>query len=223
MNRTRIAATVAAAAVLALTATGTASAAAPSSQDQTFMVGSDQTNLAEITIGGITTSRSTDQAALALANMTVADHQTAQGKLTALAKTKGVTLPATPNAAQQADAAKLKAVDASTYDVTYAQVQVAGHQKALADTDKELTTGTDPDVKAYATATRPVVAMHLQMSQDLLANLGGTPAGVPAGTGGQAGTGHSTNWAGTVGVAALGLLAMAVIAVITRRRTSANR
>ena len=217
-------ATVAATALLAAGASigaPAASAAAPSAQDKTFMGAAAQTNLAEITLGGIVKPKTSNDQTIEVANKTVSDHTTAQSQLTALAKQKGVTLPSAPNATQQAGAAKVSAADASTVDLTYGQVQVQGHQAALADIDKELSSGSDADTKAFATAQRPIVAMHLQMAQSLVAATSGTPSGVPAGTGGQAAAQQdATPWLTTTLWIAGGLLVVLVLAIATRRRSS---
>ena len=193
----------------------------PSQQDQTFMIKNAQTDLAEITIGNIALSRATAADARTLAQTTVSDHQAALAKLQAIAGTAGVELPAEPNAAQQADAAKLKAVDADMFDLTYAQVQVAGHNLSIADTNTELAGGNDPAVLQYAKGYLPVAQMHLMMAQDLLTSLGGSvPGAVPAGNGGTAGTTSQATVAlqMAIGIVGLLLLAGAVVLVIRRRR-----
>ncbi len=211
---------VAAAAALLPVGAGTAvAAAAPSAVDTTFMQKNAQTNLAEITLAGIVESRSKNSGSLELAEKTKADHQTAQAKLTALASKAGVTLPTAPNAMQQSDAAKLKNASDADFDVLYAQIQVAGHQLSIADTNTELSSGSDSDVKDYATTYLPVAQMHLVMAQDLLSALGGSaPTAVPAGSGGAgAATSPATRML-QVGIGLLGLVLIAYAAVVVTRR-----
>src|ERR1700712_3180418 len=107
---------------------GVASAAtvAPGAVDSTYMHDNAQTNLAEITIGKIAETRAQSADTKALAEKTMSDHEAAFAKLKAVAKTVGYTLPDAPNASQQADAAKLKSVSSDQFDLTYAQIQVAG-------------------------------------------------------------------------------------------------
>ena len=215
-------AVVAAMTVLSVGIGGSAYAetAAPAAADSTFMHDNAQTNLAEITIGKIAESRAQSADTKALAEKTMTDHQTAQTKLQALAKSLGFTLPDAPNAAQQADAAKLSSVSQDQFDLTYAQVQVAGHQLSIAGTKTELATGSSAEVKNYATGYLPVAQMHLDMAQALLTTLGGaTPTAVPAGSGGAGATTATSTRLLQLALGVLGLMLFGFAAsTITRRR-----
>ena len=200
-----------------------ATVAAPSEVDTTFMQANAQTNLAEITLGTIVESRGASDATLALAQKTKADHQAALTKLQALAQDLQVTLPTEPNATQQAAAAQLQNASDDAFDLTYAQIQVAGHQLSIANTNTELSSGSDQSVQAYASGYLPVAAMHLTMATDLLTSLGGSvPSAVPAGSGGAgATTSNATLAAETLlGVLGLALLGFAFVSVSRRRRVS---
>lgn len=160
--------------------------AAPSAQDRAFVTANAQTDLAELTLAGIAQSRAQYPATKELATKTAGDHRAALDKLTAVAKTLGITLPTEPNAAQQADAAKLKSVATSSFDVTYDSVQVTGHQLSISDTQTELSGGTDTSVVTYARGYLPVAQGHLTMATSDLQALGGSvPGSAPAGNGGQ--------------------------------------
>jgi putative membrane protein len=197
--------------------------AAPAAADTTFMHDNAQTNLAEITIGKIAESRAQSADTKALAEKTMSDHEAALTKLKAVAKSVGFVLPDAPNAAQQADAAKLTSISQDQFDLTYAQVQVAGHQLSIAGTKTELATGDTAEVKTYADGYLPVAQMHLVMAQELLTTLGGaTPTAVPAGSGGAgATTATSTRMLQlALGVLGLVLLMFAAGTIARRRRTS---
>lgn len=84
-----------------------------------------------------------------------------------------VTLPSTPNAEQPAAAAKLKSMEASTFDVTYDQIQVQGHQASIAVTNSELSAGSDQTVKDHAQFYLPVANMHLVMAPQTGAGIAG--------------------------------------------------
>ena len=196
-------------------------AAAPSSQDVTFMKANEQTNLAEITVGTIAMSKAQDQQTRDLASTTVSDHKAAQAKLMALAASLGVTLPTAPNQMQQQAAAKLQADSASAFDLDYATIQVTGHQLSISDTNAEISSGSDGSVVGYAQYYLPVATMHLKMSQDLVATLTGAPTAVPAGLGGMASAGGSTDPVGVVltGAGVLVLLTASFV-IVARRRTA---
>jgi putative membrane protein len=198
--------------------------AAPSTQDTTFLADNEQTNIAEQSIGALAEQRGQDSGTKSLAQMTSSDHKVAQGKVTAVAKALAVTLPTAPNPTQLAQAAQLKSVSASAFDLTYAQIQVSGHELAVANTQKEISAGSDSSAIAYAKSYLPVAQMHLQMAQAEVAALGGSPTGVPAGTGGMAATGSADRlgWELGIGAGAVILAVGAGVLVRSRRRTAAS-
>jgi putative membrane protein len=194
--------------------------AAPSSQDTSYITSNGQTNLAEITIGELALQRAQNDATRELAQMTLTDHQAALAKLQTVAAQLGVPVPTEPSPEQKENAETLQAVDDASFDLTYAQIQVAGHQKSIAGTNQEITAGSDPAVIGYAEGYLPVATMHLEMAQDALAESGGTPSAVPAGSGGLAATTPSSTvgWQALLGLS--GLLAIVGGLLILRRRHS---
>jgi putative membrane protein len=212
-----VGATVAVLATSAIIGAGAAQAA-PSSQDSAFLADNEQTNLAEQTIGAIALQRGQDSATKDLAQKTVTDHQAAQAKVTGVAQALSVTLPTTPNATQQAQAAQLKAVSTSGFDLAYAQIQVAGHQLSIANTQKEISSGSDPSAIAYAQYYLPVAQMHLQMAQAEVSALGGDPNAVPAGTGGTAASGNTDHRGWEIGIGSGAVLIALGFGLLARSR-----
>jgi putative membrane protein len=208
--------TVAAASVLL----APSATAAPSAQDVTYLKSNEQVNLAEITIGTIALKRATTATARSVATMTISDHQKAMTKVKALAAAEKVTLPTAPNALQQSQAATLKSIATSKFDLTYLQYQVAGHNLSIAATNTEISGGSDAKTVAYAKFYLPVATMHLKMARAGVTTLGGDPNGVPAGTGGQGATTSDaqlrTAWGG--GIIGLVLVALGGVGLIRRRR-----
>ena len=202
---------------------GAAVAAAPNAVDITYVQKNAQSDLAEITIGKIAQGKAQSAGAKMLADKTIADHEAALSKLKPIAADLKATVPTEPNPSQQADAAKLQAVSADQFDLTYATVQVLGHQLSIADTNTELSAGSDAALQGFASGYLPVAQMHLTMAEDLLTSLGGTvPSAVPAGSGGEGG---STSAAMRMVEVAVGLLGMVLLAlggsmVVRRRRIS---
>lgn len=216
-----------AAALAALVTVGGASAAlaaAPSEQDLAYAASNAQTNLAEIAIGTLALERGSNAETLELAEKTLADHTAALALLTAGAAEAGVDLPDAPSPEQQAQAATLKSVSDAAFDATYAQIQVAGHQKSVASTQKQIAEGADPGLIAYATAYLPIAQHHLMMAEKALAAAGGAPAAVPAGSAGLMGTadGSGQPLAWMVGAAGLALIGGGAMALRRRERADAH-
>ena len=218
--KTVFASTAAGAVAIATVLLAPSAAAAPTGQDVSFLKSNEQVNLAEITIGTLALQRATSSTARSVATRTVSDHQKAKAKVTALATAEHVTLPTAPNAAQQAQAASLKTVPTSKFDLMYLQIQVAGHNLSIAATNTEISAGSDARTVAYARYYLPVATMHLKMARDGVAALGGNPSGVPAGTGGEGATTSATTlraaWGS--GIAGIALVLFGGYGFARRRR-----
>ena len=183
-----------------------------SSQDATFLRVTQQYNLAEQTFGQIAQDRGQAAGITQLATATTNDHKNAQTKVAQLASSLGVDLPTTLSSVQQAQADQLKSVASSSFDLTYAENQVAGHQQSIASAQQEISQGQNSDVVSYAKSFLSLEQSHLHEAQAQLNTLSGggsgsgggntteggsssggggaggasSPTAVPAGTGGSA-------------------------------------
>lgn len=156
--------------------------AAPSVQDSTWMVAAHQTNLTEIAAGTAAQTKAVSQSVKDAGQMFVTMHTQLDATLTATAQKLGVSLPTTPNPAQQQTLASVGSQTGASFDTAWVASQVAGHRMALAGTQAEVASGSDATVVALAQAALPVIEQHLATVTALSAN----PSTVQAGTGGQA-------------------------------------
>ncbi|MEV6554031.1 DUF4142 domain-containing protein [Streptomyces sp. NPDC051597] len=137
------------------------------SPDTAFLQAIHQANLAEIAAGKDARTHATSTCVKQVAAVLVRDHTTLDSKGAALAKTKGLSLPTAPTAAQQKQLSALKSKNGTPgYDTAWLKDQNTSHQQALALIDKEIKTGKDTQIRAAAQAARPVVAEHLKMVRD---------------------------------------------------------
>jgi putative membrane protein len=213
----RLAIIGAAGAGLALTAAGVAgatTAAAPSAQDRAWMVAAHQSNLTEIAAGQAAQQKATTNVVKEHGQLFIRDHTRLDASLQTLAKSKGVTLPSTPNAQQRATLASVSAKSGSAFDSAWLASQLAGHRQSKAAGQTEIANGSDAQVVAAAKAAAPVIQSHLTMLEQAT---GTSPTGVNGGTGGQAATapgGIRTGWV----LLGLGLLAAAGSLTLLRGR-----
>jgi putative membrane protein len=157
---------------LGLAATSsTAATMKTSSQDVTWMTANAQTDLAEISLGTLVASKSTNANTLSLAKVTKSQHKLALAKLSTLAKGLHVTLPTSPNATQLNQASQLKKLSGLTFDKTYDQDQIAGHVLSIRQTNTEISKGREAKVVDFANYYLPIAEMHLKMAQKLKTEL----------------------------------------------------
>jgi putative membrane protein len=157
---------------LGLATTGaTAATMKAATQDVTWMTANAQTDLAEISLGTLVASKSTNADTLSLAKVTKSQHKLALAKLSTLAKSLHVTLPTSPNAAQLKQANQLKKLSGMSFNKTYDQDQIAGHVLSISQTNTEISKGRDAKVVDFANYYLPIAQMHLKMAQKLKTEL----------------------------------------------------
>jgi putative membrane protein len=206
-----------------VTAAGQArTTAAASAQDTTWAKATAQTDLAEIAIGHLAEQRAQHSATKMMAQVTISDHTKNLSQLKQIASQAGMTLPTTPNATQQSQAAQLKSVSSSQFDATYDAIQIKGHELSISQTRAEIAGGSSSAVKSNAQTYLPVAEKHLQMAESDYSALGGSVSGVNAGTGGMAAT-PSANDAPWIAAGAAGALLLAGTGAFGVRRRFSGR
>ena len=176
-----------------------------SDQDKTFLKGQQETNIAEVALGKVAIERATTETVRELARKLLDEHQKVMELNRALATKLGLPVPDQPSAEQQATGEKIKAQTGAAFDAAYVAAQVEGHTKSVSKAQQEISSGSHPDVKAFATEYAPKAQMHLQHSQAAQAELASAASGAApdlARTG--AGSGPLVVFG--VGLASLGLI-----------------
>lgn len=196
----------------------TATTAAPNAQDRAFLVAAHQSNLAEIQAGRAAQQKATNQVVREHGAIFIRDHTRLDANVRAVAQQFGVTLPSQPNEGQRASLAAVSAKSGAAFDAAWLQQQLVSHRQSLALGNTELAQGSDPAVKGLASASAPVIKMHLSMLEQAT---GTAPSGANAGTGGQAATESGGMRLGWV-LLGLGMVAVAgALALVRPRRITA--
>jgi len=117
--------------------------------------------MAEVALGKMATGKATSASVKDFGSMMVMDHGKANAELLAIAQKKNITLPTSLDAEHQAKSDSLSKLRGKDFDKAYAAGMVADHKKTLALMQTEAQSGTDPELKAFAAKTAPVVQAHL--------------------------------------------------------------
>jgi putative membrane protein len=166
IQRTALRLGVAAVAACALTALP--AAAQSSKSDQRMMKDIAQANIAEIETGKLAQEKASKEEVRKFGQTMVDDHTKALGELQELASKKGVELPTEPDARHKAAATALKALSGDAFDKRYMSMAgVSDHKKTHEELQKVQRSANDPDLKAYAAKTLPVVHGHLTTAQEI--------------------------------------------------------
>lgn len=127
--------------------------------------------MAEVELGKLAAQKAKNADVKKFAQMMVTDHSKANDELKSLAQKKNITLPAALDSAHQADVDELKSESADDFDKEYVEMMVDDHEKDVAFFQRQADTGTDPDAKAFAAKTLPVLKKHLDAIKAIQAKM----------------------------------------------------
>jgi len=144
-----------------------------SSKDKSFMKNAALAGAAEISAGTLADSNSSNDQVKTFGREMVKDHTAAANELSQIAQGKGVALPTEPDSSHKRLLKKLQKSSSPKFDKIYAKkAGVDDHKDAVKLFTDEANRGTDPDVKAFAAKTLPVIQHHYQMAQELASSVG---------------------------------------------------
>lgn len=139
--------------------------------DQEFMVKAKQANQAEIEMGQLAQTQTTNDSVQNYGMLMVNEHSLAQNDLLVLAANKNVTLPTTLSPADQAKKNQLMTLTGPKFDSAYMHSQIQAHQMTQDLFESQISQGQDQEVRNYASKYLPHINMHLHMADSIAATL----------------------------------------------------
>jgi len=139
-----------------------------SKEENDFILKAAVGGLMEVAAGNMALQQSTNPKVKAFAQMMVTDHTKAGKELEAVAKSKGLALPATFPKEEQQHMDAMKTVAGDAFDKHYINMMVADHDKTV-DLFTLATKYKDPDIKNFATKTLPVIQAHYKVASEMKA------------------------------------------------------
>jgi putative membrane protein len=136
--------------------------------DETFMTKAAQGGLAEVELGRLATERGSNPKVKSFGQRMVDDHSKANHELKSIAANQGVTLPVGMDGKSMTTKNRLSSLSGTEFDRAYMRDMVTDHKEDIAEFQKEAESGTDPDVKAWAARTLPMLKEHLQLAEETL-------------------------------------------------------
>ncbi|SDT58951.1 putative membrane protein [Mucilaginibacter mallensis] len=130
-------------------------------EDSQFAVEAINGGMTEVALGKLAIQKGKSKKVKNFGTMMVKDHSKANDKLTALIKSKKIDLPMTPDPAQQKMIQDLSRKSESDFDKAYIKAMIDDHQEDVKTFAEEAKKLQDPDLKAFAIKTLPVLQKHL--------------------------------------------------------------
>ncbi|MGV3503784.1 MAG: DUF4142 domain-containing protein [Adhaeribacter sp.] len=151
---------------------GAEAASATAQADTTsFAVKAASAGMMEVTLGELAQQQGQQEGVKQFGQTMVADHGKANAELAALARNKNMELPTTMLPQHQQHIGHLKALSGPAFDKAYMSMMVQDHEKDVAAFQKAAQGEADPDLKAFAQKTLPVLKAHLDMARKTMAGL----------------------------------------------------
>ena len=139
--------------------------------DSEFMTKAASGGMLEVELGKVVAQRATTPAVKQFAQQMVTDHTKANNELKALAARKNLKLPASLGDDQKKVYDEVLTEKGAKLDQKYVSEMVDDHEEDVKEFQEASTKAGDPEVKAFAAKTLPVLQMHLTMIKKIQAGM----------------------------------------------------
>ena len=136
-----------------------------SNPDSTFAMKAAQGGMAEVQMGQLATQKASSPDVKNFGQQMVTDHTNANDQLKDLASKKSLTLPTSMDAKDQATYDRLSKLSGPEFDRAYMADMVRDHREDVTAFERESKSGSDTDMKDFATKTLPTLRHHLEMAE----------------------------------------------------------
>jgi putative membrane protein len=127
--------------------------------------------MAEVDMGKLAGQRGSNAEVKALAHRMINDHDTANSRLSRIAKASGTPLRIDWDMDHSVVRGQLDKMKGTAFDIAYIRAQIEEHQKTAQLLEWEIGSGEDPAIREFAMTLLPTVLDHLEVAQRLLVQL----------------------------------------------------
>src|SRR6185369_11383823 len=133
--------------------------------DKTFVQKAAICGLAEVEMGKLAQQKAASDQVKQFGTRMVDDHSKANDALKQVASSKGIALPSDLDAKQKSKMAKLEKLSGAQFDRAYMDDMVADHKEDVSKFQKQAKSGSDADIKGFASKTLPTLQEHLTLAE----------------------------------------------------------
>jgi putative membrane protein len=131
--------------------------------DAEFLTKAASGGMLEVELGKLVQERGTMAEAKNFAQQMIDDHSKANNELMVLAQRKHITLPTMMGSDQQDVYKDVEEKTGATFDREYIHEMRQDHEEDVKEFTKAAAQAADPDIRAFASRTLPVLQRHLEM------------------------------------------------------------
>jgi putative membrane protein len=123
--------------------------------------------LAQVELGKLAVQKASNDSVKQFAQKMIDDHSKANDELKAAAAHQNITFPDSLDSKRQSKVDKLAKLSGADFDRAYIKGEVKDHQQDVRDFQQEAKSGSDADVKSFASKTLPTLEEHLTTAKEL--------------------------------------------------------
>jgi putative membrane protein len=135
--------------------------------DRDFIAKAATGGVAEVELGRIATMRAARPSVRSFGERMVLDHGRSNAELAALAQSKGLALRPGLEPSQQAMRDRLNALTGADFDRAYMSEMLRDHNEDIALFERAAEVSADPDIKAWAARSLPMLRDHLALARQV--------------------------------------------------------
>ena len=136
-------------------------------RDATFAREAAAGGMAEVKLGQLAQEKGSSEAVKAFGKRMETDHSKTGDQLEEVASKNNITLPNDLNEKDQATYDRLSKLTGAAFDQAYASGMVSDHENVIAQFKREANSGTNTDVKKFASQTLPTLVGHLKQAREM--------------------------------------------------------
>lgn len=153
------------------TETAAGAAEMMSDDDKEFMTKAAQGSMLEVALGEQIANRATDPDVRAFGQKMVTDHGRAHQELKELAASRGLALPTQLKEEHQEEVTEMTKLSGPKLDQEYADDMVEDHEKDVKEFREAVNEVKDPELRAWAQKTLPILESHLEQAKRIKAKV----------------------------------------------------
>jgi len=154
-------------ALLALSGPAAAQIQIVNTADRDFINKAATGGATEVELGRLATLRAARPSVRSFGERMMIDHGRGNAELAALAQSKGLPLPTALEPSQLAMRDRLNALSGADFDRAYMSEMVRDHTEDIALFEREAEISADPDIKAWAARSLPMLRDHLALARQV--------------------------------------------------------
>lgn len=135
--------------------------------DKKFLKEAALGGMTEVEIGKIAAQKASSQDVKQFAQKMVDDHTKMGDELKQVASKENIAIPDALDSKHKSQIDKLSKLSGEDFDKAYTKEQLKDHQSDVRNFTAEAQSGTDPNVKAFASSALPTLQQHLELAKNL--------------------------------------------------------